>query len=279
MLDQRAIDFLQNAVQARAVELDEQLHIRLRDITTEFALAGQASGSRMYAISGQEIAKELRRRAQLVFAELQRAVGLFPPASLAGLHGDLNAAFINALRPQWTHLNDLAAQRLKGGASYGAQMLGGIHGQINDEHTRLCDMYPKVELLAFAEALKQRRDASGTAAGGIVVNGNIGVFQTGSDATATVQMNVSGEDRQSLTAALDLVARVFTESRQLAHEQQRQLLEVVSAAKAAAQSTQPNETLLRGMFVVICETLQTLASAEGAMTALRTAAFPFGIVF
>jgi hypothetical protein len=33
------------------------------------------------------------------------------------------------------------------------------------------------------------------------------------------------------------------------------------------------------MFVVICETLQTLASADGAMNALRAAALPFGIVF
>jgi len=273
MLDQRAIDFLQNAVQAKSVELDEQLLQRLRDIDTQFAKAGQSGGSRKYAFSGLEVAKDLRRRAQLVFAELQRAVSLFPPASLDSLHEDLNAAFINAIRPQWTHLNNLAAQRLAG------QYLGTVHGKINDEHGRLCDAYRKVELLAFTEGLKQRRETSGTAAGGIVVNGNIGVFQTGSHASATVQMNVSGEDRQALTAALDMVERVFSESRQLAQEQQRQLLEVVSAAKTAAQSPQPNETLLRGMFVVICETLQTLAAAEGAMSALRTAALPFGIVF
>jgi hypothetical protein len=90
-------------------------------------------------------------------------------------------------------------------------------------------------------------------------------------------MNVGAEDREGMLKALDLAAAAFRESRQLAAEHQRQMLEVIEQAKAAAQQSRPNSSLLRGLFTVICETLQTLAASEAAMAALRAAALPFGI--
>lgn len=280
MLDQRVTEFLNDAVRHISVDHDDALETRLQGITTQFARAGRTGG--MHAVYGDEFVKELRHRAQLIFAQLQRAIALFPPSSLDSLHAELVAAFINALRPQWTHINELAKQRVPQvgmGRDVLANLLGTVHGRINDEHRRLLQQYEKVDLYAFAEALKQHREKARASSGGITNYGNIGVLQTGAHSAATVTMNVNSEDRATLVHALDMVAKLFTDSHEIAQEHRRQMLEVVTMVKTAAQSNTPNESMLRGMFTVICGTLQALADSGPAMATLRAAALPFGITF
>lgn len=64
---------------------------------------------------------------------------------------------------------------------------------------------------------------------------------------------------------------------QLATTDRVQMLDAVAQTRTAAQQPTPNPSLLRGMFFVLCESVQTLAAAGPAVTALKAAALPFGI--
>lgn len=277
MLDQRVTDFIHNAVAAKAPGLDAKLHVRLRDIGNVSTQHGQYGGSRMYVQFGTEYAQELGQRAELVFEQMKRALAAFPPASLDSLHADLQAALLTELGHQRTHLNGLAQGNVRAGAAFGDDGRGGIHLRVNEEHGRLCDQYAKVDLLEYVVALKRQGTATGQSANTLVFNAPVGTVQTGANATAHVVMNLGADERKALVDALEVVARIIRDSQQLAHEQQREVLEIVATAQMAAQAKQPNERLLRAMFPVICETLQTLADIGPAMAALSAAALPFGI--
>jgi hypothetical protein len=90
-------------------------------------------------------------------------------------------------------------------------------------------------------------------------------------------MNIGANDRDVLLAALELVAGALRDARELASDHRAQLLDVVATARTTVQQPAANPSMLKGMFLVMCETLQTIAAARPAMDALRTAALPFGI--
>jgi hypothetical protein len=278
MLDERVSQFVNEAMQIKAREFDQTLTLRLLDIDSELVRAGQMGGTgriRGYSAACQQ---DLRSRAQYVFIEIQRALGLFPQALDGTLKGNLVGLHITEVRGQCTALQRMLQERLGKSDSFGGSSHhGALLSQLNDECDHLRQKYT-LEISAFLHAAAQREIKSAKSDGGVVIQGSVGVVQTGAYASATVTMSVGPEDREGMLKALDLVAAAFRESRQFADEHQRQMLEVVEQARVATQQRQPNPSLLRGMFTVICETLQILASSEGAMAALRAAALPFGIV-
>ena len=279
MLNQRSIDFVRNSVSSRTVELDEALHARLAEVRDGAIRVGAYAGSRMYIGYGNELCSALRARAHLIFSELQRAIGLFPPSNLESLHDDLVAAFAQELGRVASQMRDHTSAQL-GGSPRGATEAA--HAAMLDrferEVTRLVEQYRSVDFVAYVEAAKRRFDQhpppSGTA---INVFGNVGVVQSGSHATATVSISVGAEERQALSRALDLVAELVRNARELPAEHQRQMLEVIDQSRAVAAADKPNSSMLRGMFSVLTETVQTLAASGPAMDALRIAALPFGI--
>ena len=276
MLDERVTEFVHEAVRIRAREFDQDLAIKLLHVDSDLTRAGQMGGSGR--IKGYSVVcrQDLRARAQYIFLEIQRALGLHPQPLDHSLKGNLIGLHITEVRGQCTELQRMLKTRFDKSEAFGASSPGALYSEFNDECDHLTQKYT-LEIGAFLQATTQRAAPPVGTNGGVVIHGSVGLVQTGAYASATVAMNVGTDDRESMLKALDLVAAAFRESRQLADEHQRQLLEIVEQAKTAARQLRPNSSFLRGMFTVICETLQTLAASDGAMAALRAAALPFGI--
>lgn len=276
MLDERIANFVHESMRIRAREFDHDLAMRLRDADTEAARSGQMGGSGRIVRYSVATMQDLRNRAQFLFLEIQRALGLYPQQLDDTLRNFLVGLHLTEVRGQCNELQNMLVRRLGKSTAFGDASLGGVQSQLNDECAHLREKYT-LEIGAFVRAWVLRSKPAQDGNGGVVINGPVGVVQTGAYASATLTVNVGAEDRGAMEKALDLVASTLRDSQQLADEHRRQMLEVVDQAKAASQQHLPNSTLLRGMFTVICETLQTLAASQPAMAALRAAALPFGI--
>lgn len=275
MLDERVTQFVQEAVRIRVREFDHDLAMRLLQADTDAVRAGQMGGSGRTNRYAVEYRQELRNRAQYVFLEIQRALGLYPQSFDGTLKNFLIGFHVTEVRRQCSDLQSMLDKRLGGSTAFGSSSLGALQGQLNDECSHLREKYT-LEIGAFVQAALLRSNAA-PEGNSVVIHGPVGVVQTGAYASAVVPINVGANDRDAMAKALDLVSTTLRDSQQLAHEHRRQILAVVQEAKIATQHQSPNPSLLRGMFTVICETLQTLAATEPAMAAMRAAALPFGI--
>ncbi len=278
MLDQRITNFASNSVAGRSIELDEALHVRLGEIRDGAIKTGAYAGSRMFLAYGSEICAELRRRAQLIFSELQRAIALYHPSSLDTLHQDLAEAFSVLLKHQASQLDVYIRAHMGTPANRGDAGFLAMMERFDAELTRLVSHFENVELLGYVEAARQRAQQVASSPGaGVTIYGTVGAVLTGSQATAMVSISVGNEDREALMRALELCTRLINESQQLAAEHRRQMLEVIEQSRTVARADKPNSSMLRGMFSVLTDTLQTLAASGPAMDALRAAALPFGV--
>jgi hypothetical protein len=269
-LDANVTSHVDDAVRIKAREFDEALAMRFLDIDSKLAMAGASGGSRhtlQFIVACRE---SLRSRADYIFYEIQRALALDPQPFDATLYDNLRALHKKLLGAQCTSLEETLVKRS------GARAHISVKGQLDEERERLESKYA-LELGVFVRAA--RRPAAPTGHSDVHIHGNVGALLTGSHASAVVTMNVGDDSREALCRALDLAAAAIRDSQQLAEEAKRQLTGVIEQARAAGTAQPPNPSILRGLFTVLCETLQTLADASPAMAALRVAAQPFGIYF
>jgi hypothetical protein len=275
MLDERITRFVHDAVRIRSREFDQDLMARLVEADNAAIAVGQINGSARINGYARVCRQDLRNRAQYTFLEIQRALGLYPQTLDDTLRGNLVGLQITEVRSQYTALQRLLEKRLGGApTSFGATSVGPLQGQLNDECDHLNEKYT-LEMGAFMQAATQRSTKVSNEVGNVVIHGTVGVVQTGTYATSRLTLNVGADDRDAMLKALDLAAATLADSRQLAAEHQRQMLEVVAHLREAVNQPRPNPSLIRGMF--LCTTLQTLAATEPAMAALRAAVLPFGI--
>lgn len=268
MLDERVTRFVREALRIKALEFDQQLSIQLVQLDGQYLKAGQFQGSGRANAYALAIRQELRNRAQYAFIEVQRALALYPQVLDVATKSFLLGLHITEIRGQCTQLQLMLGKRL-------GQLGGGAIGQLNDECDHLRDKYT-LEIDAFVQAATLRAGQKGEGAG-VVIHGSVGVVQTGAFASSTLTLNVGSEDCGAMMKALDLAAATIRDSQQLAEEHRQQTLELVDHLRSASQRPRPNPSLLRGMFIVLCETLQAIAASGPALAAIRAASLPFGI--
>jgi hypothetical protein len=277
MLDERVTRFVKDAVRIRSREFEQDLGVRLVQVDSAAVMAGQVNGTGRISGYAQACRQDLRSRAQYTFLEIQRALGLYPQLFDETLKGNLLGLLITEVRSQCTGIQRMLTGRL--GNPQGdilGRAIGALCTQLNDECEHLNEKY-KLEMEAFTQAATLRSAKVSHEGSDVVIHGSVGVVQTGAYATATLTMNVGADEREAVAKALDVAAAVFADSHQLTLEHQRQMLEVVDHLREAVRQARPNQSLIRGLFSVLCTTLQTLAACEPAMAALRAAALPFGI--
>ena len=277
MLDERVTKFVHDAVRIKAREFDQDLALRLQSIDTEYAKAGQFQGTARIVSYGQCLTREIRNRAHYVFIEIQRALTLHQLTFDDTTKSYLIGLLITEVRGQTTHLQRMLQERFGNAGDPLARALGIAQTQMNDECEHLNEKFT-LEMGVRQIAAQAAADRRTTGNGGIIVHGSVGVLQTGASASATLMLNVGSDDRQAMLKALDLVTATLKDAAELNDEYRQQMLEVAEQAKSAAQQPRPNSPLLQGLFMVLCQTIQTLGSAAPAMAALRAAALPFGIM-
>lgn len=107
--------------------------------------------------------------------------------------------------------------------------------------------------------------------------GTVGSVQTGANAVANVVQNLGANERAALVSALQKVKEVIEIAPSLAEPQRQQLLEIAHECSSGIESESPNDTKLLAMFNVLGTTIQSIASAQPAYQALKTALLAVGI--
>lgn len=278
MLDERVSRFVQDAVRVKSHEFDQDLLVRFAQADSTAVAAGQFNGTGRINHYMQLCRQELRNRAQYIFLEIQRALGLYPQLLADALKKELVRLLTIELHNQCAVVQRLLHQGL--GLSKVPNIAtapGGLNTQLGDELRHLNEKYT-LEMGAFIQTATQRSEAVNREDRSVVIHGPVGVLQTGDYSTSTMTVNLGAGDREAMSKALDIAANTLANSQHLAAEHRREMLEVVDHLREAISQQRPNQSFIRGMFTVLCSTLQTLASCEPAMNALRAAALPFGIV-
>jgi len=108
--------------------------------------------------------------------------------------------------------------------------------------------------------------------------GNVGAVQTGSSSSANVIQNLGSEDRQALISALGTVKEQLLNIQDMTERKQGELKEIVEECILQSTSQSPNNTKLFGLLNILGITVQSIASAQPAYQALKTALMPLGIM-
>lgn len=274
MLDPKITRHVETALQLKSSEFDRAIRSRI----AEAGRGADRGNSRTILRYGQEFSAELDRRALYVFDEIKRALQLHPQQLDETLGNWLGGLHFTETRKQCTELQRFVGERFDTPAvqAFGPSPAPRLSGPLNEQCNRLGEKYA-FEISNHLHELRQAQQRPPGAAPVTIHATHIGAVQTGPNATAQVTMNVGGSDREALLAALEMAAGALRNAHELADAQRAQLLDVIAQARTTAQQPAANPSMLRGMFLVLCEALQTLAAARPAMDALRAAALPFGI--
>ena len=108
-------------------------------------------------------------------------------------------------------------------------------------------------------------------------HGNVGSVQTGANAIANVVQNLGADERTALVSALQQVKEAIGIAPSLAEPRRQEILKVAHECSSQIESESPNDTKLLAMFNVLGTTIQSIASAQPAYQALKTALFAIGI--
>lgn len=103
----------------------------------------------------------------------------------------------------------------------------------------------------------------------------MGAVQTGTHATAHVRLDAT--DNRRLIEALESVGRAVQANTEMSTQQQAFSLELVSDLVAAVKAEKPNSAKIAGLLSGLAQTVQTVASAQGAWDAVKSAAIAAGI--
>lgn len=289
MLDPLITQHVEETMRLKAGDFDRGIRHSLAETVggsyKDVAAAANAS-IRAAARQRQIFSEELDRRGQYVFEEIKRALKLYPQSFddilgswLAGLH-------FTETRKQCTELQRLQAEPtdrqdtpiIKLPRSLMPPTQLSIANMLNEQCDQLCALIAN-EIRVHVRSLRQQPAAPAPTS--TIINNihgtHIGSVQTGPNSSAHVTMNVGSSDREALLAALELIASALHNAQELADARRTELIDVIAQARTVAHQPAPNPSLLRGMFLVLCETLQTIAAARPATDALRAAALPFGI--
>jgi hypothetical protein len=107
--------------------------------------------------------------------------------------------------------------------------------------------------------------------------GNVGAVQTGDSSTANIVQNLGDGDKSALLEALALTRDAITAAAELPDIKRRELVEITKECEGAIKCGEPNNTKLLTLFNVLALTVQSLASAQPAYDALKTALLPLGV--
>ena len=108
-------------------------------------------------------------------------------------------------------------------------------------------------------------------------HGNVGSVQTGANAVANVIQNLSVDERASLAAALQQFKKAIEIAPSLTKPERQKLFEIAQECSSEIGSESPNDTKLFAMFNILGTTIQSIASAQPAYQALKTAFLVCGI--
>jgi hypothetical protein len=134
-----------------------------------------------------------------------------------------------------------------------------------------------VEIDLYVDFLEQKRTQQAPISQQYNFYGSVGAVQTGANATANVVQNLGSDDRTALIEALALAREAIRNASGLVDTQKTEMIAIAKECEEQINSGQPNNTKLLTLLTVLGTTVQSIASAPVAYSAMKTVLLPLGI--
>jgi hypothetical protein len=219
-------------------------------------------------------AKEVGRRAEVIWRNLHRAHSSFGAARTATLHADLVETFRANL---YTMLADL---RLKFDEHMKEAPLSSKSptwvAQLEEACQRELRRY-EAEVEHYVASLDAAVARGTPPASTYVIHGNVGALVTGAGAVTNIVQNIGASEREALSKALEMVRQVLATAPELAQQDRTELAEFVDEVETELSRERPNTRRLTVTLQSLAAAVQGIANGPGAYEALRAAAAAIGI--
>ena len=212
---------------------------------------------------------ELRARASESWTALVRIADVNGLTNYEGIRGDLKRLMEQAIAQFVPDIEEsLTAAVARSSTARGTWSVDHCRREVLQHHNLEIDLY--VDGLISMKSSNRSFNS-------YVINGPVGMVQTGERSTGHVVQHAGSSDIRSALAALEALRRVMREDQALPAEKRTEVLEIADACEQQLTRPEPNKTMLGGMFGVLCTTIQTLPAAQPAYQALRAALVPLAI--
>ena len=261
-------------VEVRLAERRKQLEAEIHQVDAKAAAAGMyGSGNRIMQLH-KLLSRELEIRTVLSWEDMVRVHRVLGSARTETLAKDFKEEIASYARQAYDELSKRLSQILKNAPPNVKLSLDEDFSLSIDKHNIEIDLY--VDSLSIRS--ETAAGASVTAAQQYNFYGNVGAVQTGSSSSANIIQNLGPEDRQALISALSSVREQLASIQDMTERKQTELREIVEECIQQSTSQTPNNTKLFTLLNILGITVQSIASAQPAYQALKTALMPLGIM-
>ena len=260
----------QLAERRATLELEDRIKIFAKEVAelrSQFNARGVLFSSIDVSAVHEAVSREARIRAAIIWNALARALSV-SQTLLTEESAREAKEFIDRLLRK--HSNDLQEH-----LTTAARALPGHHAESVDPllAAALERFYTEVDF-ALLSSLTRAGDRRGPV---INIYQSQGIVQTGDFARASVTINISAEERQEITRALEAAREAVEKAPSLSPRERRSVIELIDETRVEAKKEEPNRLKLRAGLQGVATAIQTLGSAPQAYGLVKGAAALLGV--
>lgn len=274
MFDANLTTRIRDAISVQVGPRDKTLLTNLRAETNHLAARGLAISGNAIISYTSAAADELRVRAKIVWAAIARSHGSMVGRADDATLGDLQGQIVEHINVQATQVRNLAQESVRRVAAQAKIDSNHLQNTIATVARELINE-AHVEAQFYVDNL-QRVATMHSSGPAITIHGNVGAVQTGTFATAHI--NLSGAGRDRLVETLEALQSEIQRNPEATTEQREQATELTTDVITAVKAEKPNGAKVAGLLGGLATTVQTVASLRGAWEMVRTAAIAVGLL-
>lgn len=273
MLDQLLTNRFIQLLEVRLTERRKQFPIDLAQIDNHATTHGAFHSSMRMLQIHQAHEREIEVRAIIAWESLVRVHRTLGCSISETLREDMKGEMRRVIESAHKELSDTLQDRLKN-----SQIRIPLSLSLDDAFAQTIRKHEiEADLYVDSIGATQSKEINHPMTQQYNFYGNVGAVQTGANAVANVIQNLGADDRAALSTAITQVREALGVSTSLTSQQQQELIEIANECSIQLESTAPNSTKLLSMFNVLGTAIQSIASAQPAYQALKTALLPIGI--
>ena len=271
MLDPKVTDLADRMIEIQFGERDKQLERDILLIQNDAAMRGMGTSTAFVEALYDACARDVELRAHIVWNNLMKVLSRAGVVASPTLSADLKLAMSRYEQAIYAE----PAERLSNNAR--AAGLQPRESLINAAAHAVHKVHAEIDL--FVLGLEQQRQADKNRPEATFnFYSPVGAVQTGPNASAQVFQNITPQDREALLGAISLLRQELVSVTSLPACPKEEIVELVEEAEIETKKAKPNSSKLLGMFTVIAQAIQTVASLKPAYDALKAALLPFGVM-
>jgi vacuolar-type H+-ATPase subunit I/STV1 len=273
MLDSKISEYAERLIKVCFDERTKAIKQEASNIANKLAGNGTLSSGVSLALFHRLCERELEVRATVIWENLVRAHKTCGSKLFDNLVDDFKLEFKKLIDPEKTKLTEFLKEKFRysDNPEQAIQRLNldNIYGHIVDKHF--------IEIELYIETLHQHAKINAVMPNQYNFYGNVGAVQTGAYSSANTVQNIGTEDKDAILKALNLTQQAIISVVEINHSQREELSELIQDCQKQLNSTKPNNTKLKTLLFTLATSIQTIADAQPAYQALKSALLVLGI--